>query len=393
MMGYIGDTHGRKKALEISIFLMAFPTFCMGCLPTYDQVGWVAIVLLVIVRMLQGLSVGGQLMSSLVFTLESHAPQKWGLYGSYVMAAANFGTLLGGIIGFTMREFLSPEALQSWGWRVPFLSGIIVSLSGVYLKCYCPEDDPHLYHAAPTHGNPIKMAFARGNLRSLLASAMVPILWSAGFYLTFVWMAIYMTDLIQPPVPKAFAVNSASLLFSVCLLFPVAGHLSDIHGRLKIMTIGGVGMTLLSPVLVMAVGQGNPLGAFLAQSLLGISLSFWGSPMCAWLVESFEPAARLTSVAIGYNLAQAIVGGATPALATVMVNTLGPNSPGFLLTGLAIISLIGLLCVAPREKHHDPAVGGADMDGIVGPGQGRPSSYALPIHQDDEIDIHHRHLT
>jgi MHS family proline/betaine transporter-like MFS transporter len=392
MMGYIGDTYGRKKALEISIFLMAFPTFCMGCLPTYDQVGWVAIILLVIVRMLQGLSVGGQLMSSLVFTLESHERQKWGLYGSYVMAAANFGTLLGGIIGFTMRECLSPEALQSWGWRVPFLSGIFVSLSGVYLKCYCPEDDPHLYHAAPTHGNPIKMAFAKGNRRSLLASAMVPILWSAGFYLTFVWMAIYMTDLIEPPVPKAFAINSASLLLSVCLLFPVAGHLSDKYGRLIIMTIGGVGMTVLSPMLVMVVGQGNPVGAFLAQSLLGISLSFWGSPMCAWLVESFEPAARLTSVAIGYNLAQAIVGGATPALATVMVNTLGPNSPGFLLTGLAIISIIGLLCVAPREGQYDQV---GSKDGVVRPGQCglAVSSYAHPLHQDDEIDIHHREIS
>jgi MHS family proline/betaine transporter-like MFS transporter len=289
-----------------------------------------------------------------------------------------------------MREYLSPEALHSWGWRVPFLSGIIVSFSGVYLKWFCPEDDPHLYHVAPTHGNPIKMAFAEGNRRSLLASAMVPILWSAGFYLTFVWMAIYMTDLIEPPVPKAFAVNSASLLFSVCLLFPVAGHLSDKYGRLIIMTIGGVGMTLLSPILIIAVGQGDPMGAFLAQSLLGISLSFWGSPMCAWLVESFEPAARLTSVAIGYNLAQAFVGGATPALATLMVNTFGPNSPGFLLTGLAIVSIIGLLCVAPREGQDGPV---GDMDGSVGLGQSGPSSYAHPLHQDDEIDIHHREMS
>lgn len=378
IMGFIGDTYGRKKALETSIFLMAFPTFAMGCLPTYNQIGWLAILLLVIVRMLQGLSVGGQLMSSLVFTLEGHPPDKWGLYGSYVMAAANFGTLLGGVIAFTMRDLLSPQQLQIWGWRVPFLSGIIVSLSGVYLKCFCPEDDPHLYHApAGGSSNPIQVAFSKGNRRSLLASAMVPTLWSAGFYITFVWMAIYMTDLIDPPVPNAFAVNSASLLFSVCLLFPVAGHLSDKHGRLKVMTIGGIGMTLLSPVVVMMVGQGNPVGAFLSQSLLGVALSFWGSPMCAWLVESFEPAARLTSVAIGYNVAHAIVGGSSPALATIMVNKLGPNSPGFLLTGIAVIAIIGLRCVAPREKQ----------DALS-----RPPRYAHPAFE-DEIDIHHRDIS
>ena len=89
LLGYVGDVYGRQTALRASILLMAFPTFAMGCLPSYDQAGDVAIVALVFVRLLQGLSVGGQLMSSLVFTLESHPKSQWGLYGSFVMAAAN----------------------------------------------------------------------------------------------------------------------------------------------------------------------------------------------------------------------------------------------------------------------------------------------------------------
>ena len=89
LLGWLGDTVGRKKALVVSIFLMAFPTFAMGCLPGYSQIGNWAVVLLIIVRLLQGLSVGGQLMSSLVFTLENHDPGRWGLFGSFVMAAAN----------------------------------------------------------------------------------------------------------------------------------------------------------------------------------------------------------------------------------------------------------------------------------------------------------------
>ena len=100
VIGYIGDVSGRKKALEISIFLMALATTLMGCLPTYDNVGNLAILLLLVVRMLQGLSVGGQLMSSLVFTLEGHPHNKWGLYGSFVMACANLGTFLGGIVAY-----------------------------------------------------------------------------------------------------------------------------------------------------------------------------------------------------------------------------------------------------------------------------------------------------
>jgi MHS family proline/betaine transporter-like MFS transporter len=345
MLGYIGDVYGRKKALVISIFLMAFPTFAMGCLPTYDQVGGVAIVLLIIVRLLQGLSVGGQLVSSLVFTLENHHPSQWGLYGSYVMAAANLGTLFGALVGSLLRSILTLEQLETWGWRLPFLSGIVVSFSGFYLRNHGEEhghggppsghvaanadanvedhsgegQDAPVVTATPAPVNPIRLAFSKSNRRALIASAMVPMLWSAGFYLSFVWMAIYMDTLIEDPVPHAFAINSLALLISVCLFFPVAGHLSDLYGRRFIMTIGGVGVGLMSPLLVMLIGRGHPAVAIVSQCTIGIALSFWGAPMCAWLVESFDPASRLTSVAIGYNLAQATVGGLTPSLATVYV--------------------------------------------------------------------------
>lgn len=364
LLGYLGDTYGRDKALVWSIFLMAGPTFLMGCLPSYDQVGSIAIVLLIVVRCLQGLSVGGQLVSSLVYTLERQDPSKWGLYGSFVMAAANFGTLLGGLIGMALRTKLSHEQLVAWGWRLPFLSGIIVSFSGCYLRSH--GESHHVVESAaegvsrtgpngtseepPPRVNPLREAFKKGNRRSLAAAAMVPMLWAAGFYMSFVWMAIYMADLLDDPVPHAFAVNSGALLLSVCILFPIAGILSDRFGRKRIMVIGGVGMAVLSPILIIVIGKGDPLLAFCAQSLMGISLSFWGSPMCAWLVEAFSPEARLTSVAIGYNVAQAFAGGLTPALATLMVDDVGVNSPGLILTILAATSLTGLLVVAPESS-------------------------------------------
>lgn len=382
LLGYLGDVYGREKALRVSIFLMAFPTFAMGCLPTYNQVGAVSIVLLIVIRILQGLSVGGQLMSSLVFTLEGHPEVHWGVYGSFVMAAANFGTLLGNIVATILESSLTPEQLQSWGWRIPFWSGILVSLSGFYLRSSeghhhgqqhhqyqgtteAPPSAPSGEHQNddecdeqevavpvtpannPTTSNPIRLALSRGNRRSLLAASMVPCLWSAGFYFSFVWMATYMQDLLVPPVPHSFTINAMSLLLSVCMFFPVAGKLSDEIGRHPVMTIGALGLGMIGPILFWFIRQGNPLHALIAQCMLGVFLSFWGAPMCAWLVEAFEPAARLTSVAIGYNIAQATAGGLAPMVATVLTDDVSRQAPGYILTFLAVISLAGLHIVAP----------------------------------------------
>ena len=173
-------------------------------------------------------------------------------------------------------------------------------------------------------------------------------------------MAVYMADLIETPVPNSFAINSASLGFSVCLLFPLAGWLSDWFGRKRIMALGGLLIGSLSPLMIALIGSGNALSAFLAQSFLGICLSLWGAPMMAWLAESFEPAARLTSVAIGYNVAQALGGGMSPAIATELVDKLGTKTPGFYITTMASVSLLGLCCVAPKLPVHFTALQGED---------------------------------
>ena len=421
VIGYIGDTQGRKKALEISIFLMALATTLMGCLPTYQQIGNSAILLLLLVRMIQGLSVGGQLMSSLVFTLEGKPTNRWGLYGSFVMAGANVGTLLGGCIAYFLRWKLTEDQLMTWGWRIPFLSGILISFCGIYLKYVCTEDediaghdfvtsnddsnnvdssgaaaatttkideddDGHIVisntrestelddpleleiHRLPS--NPLRLAFSQENRRSLLASAMVPLVWSGGFYISFVWLAIYMQDLIDPPVPAAFGVNSCSLLL-LGIWFPLAGALSDKIGRRRVMTAGGIFFLVCGPILLLLIGYFGSRSAWIAfgaQTGLSLSLAMWGAPMCAWLVESFEPQARLTSVSIGYNVAQALGGGFSPFVATLLVDEVGIGAPGILLMTLATLSLIGLWCVAPsRHKYNlqpqeDSNNGGTVMD-------------------------------
>ena len=315
-------------------------------------------------------------------------------------------------MAFVLQNSMTEKQLGSYGWRIPFWSGILVSISGFYLKG-ADDDDFHVRHGTiatsasavprstdehhmtveeesdsenydeaistaedenanhdavmevPVGGkqmtvatttsissssSPLRLAFAKENRRSLAASAMVPMLWAAGFYLSFVWMATYMKELSDHPVKNSFGVNAFSLLLSVCVFFPVAGLISDYCNRVHLMTAGAIGMGVLSPIVVRIIGLGHPWGAFAAQMVLGIALSFWGAPMCAWLVESFDPNIRLTSVAIGYNIAQGTAGGMSPALATLLTDHVGVHSPGWILTVLAIISWTGLRVVAPPRK-------------------------------------------
>ena len=392
MLGYIGDKYGRKRALELSIFLMAFPTFTMGCLPGYDSVGWVSILLLAITRMLQGMSVGGQLMSSAVFTVEAAPRHKWGQAGSYVMASANFGTLLGGLVAYALRESLTEEQLKSWGWRVPFWSGIIVAVFGIYIKYYVEEEShlssaseispsesesaptaqstggdlpqdssldvvearkalPPLPASAPNNNrrasgdnkfNPIHDALFVNGINTLCC-ALVPMLWCCGFYLGFVWLAVFMVDLVDPPIENGFFINSWSLLIGVCLTFPVGGILSDMYGLKRVMTIGGLGLMLWAPIAIYVISAGgNSWGSFFAQVSMGLIMSLYGSPMLTLMMESFPPESRLTSISIGYNISQALIGGMTPSVATLLVDKVGLASPGFYLSIICWLSLIGL---------------------------------------------------
>lgn len=129
------------------------------------------------------------------------------------------------------------------------------------------------------------------------------------------------------------------------------------------MGVGGVLLVVFSPILIMVISRGTMASAFFGQFVMGISLCLWGAPMMAWLAESFEPAARLTSVSIGYNIAQALGGGMAPAIATELVDKAGPTSPGYYLTIVATIALVGLWCVAPRSPVHFSVLNGED-DGI-----------------------------
>ena len=301
-----------------------------------------------IVRLLQGISVGGQLTSSMVFTLEHQPRERWGLFGSLVMTVATFGCLLGSFVGYLMREMLTEEQLQTWGWRLPFLSGILLSMCGFYLRDHA--DEAHTSgtetDSSKPEKNPLEAAFRSENRQPLLSTALVAACFGAGYYIPYVWMPIFMTDLIDNPVNGAFGINTLSLLITGVILFPIGGMAADKYGSQNLMFAGSVVMILLSPVFVVIISRGDEMPAFWAQTGLGIISILFGAPACAWFVQIFPREIRLTSVSIGYNLGLAVGGGFAPMIATYVTSEFGSHASGYLLSVFGICGLCGL-CLAP----------------------------------------------
>ncbi|GMI42182.1 hypothetical protein TeGR_g1773 [Tetraparma gracilis] len=366
LIGKLGDKVGRKVALETSIFLMAVPTFVMGCLPGYAQIGWWSVVLLTFTRLLQGMSVGGQLMTSAVFQIESEPDRsRWGEVGAWVMATANLGSLLGGVVSSILRNTLTEEQLSSWGWRVPFLSGILVGGSGIYLRKFEEEaeeeDGGGEGEAARREGekadapSPARVAFTKYR-SEMLSIALVTGGWASAFYVGFIWMPIYMAALIEPPVPSAFAVSSTSMFFGVFVFFGAAGHLSDVYGRRPIMMAGSLGIALYSPIhLYLVSSTSSAVLSLFSNTLFGLILSCLGGPCNAFFVELVPREVRLTTLALGYNLAQPIAGGMSPAFATLLFDEGGPVMPCLVVVVFGMLSFVGVWIAEPSKEDVEKA--------------------------------------
>eukprot|EP01082_Thalassiosira_pseudonana_P011175 g10521.t1 g10521 contig4:2038438-2039984(+) len=302
-----------------------------------------------------------QLPASLIYTVEMRPKQKWGFYGSLVMMAANVGTLLGNFVGALLRTVLTDEQLHSWGWRIPFWSGLLIALVAAYLRLHGEEHHPNegeydnngeSEHSQPKH--PLREAVQRDNWTALCSATLTPMLWGAGFYVSFVWMAIFMQDIMDPPIENAFWINSMTLLFGVTLPLPLMGWISDYFGRVRTMVIGALGLGALGPIMLMIISHGRPVQAFFAQWTIGLLLSIFGGPISAWLVEKFPSKVRATSAALGYDLAHCTASAFSPLVATVLAQKVSPVAPGVIYPFFAILALVGM--VMSIQTHQDGSV-------------------------------------
>lgn len=337
IFGHIGDRIGRKAALTVSVLAMAIPTFLIGVLPGHATIGVAAAVLLVALRMIQGVSVGGEYTTSVVFLVETAQPHRRGLAGSWSTVGATLGTLLGSAVGAVLTSVLSSDAVESWGWRVPFVLGLVVGLVGLYVREHIPEPATSARNE-PASRTPVWEAF-REHSRTMLKISGLNVLNAVGFYTAFVFVVTYMQKVSRLSAERALDINTLNMIVLVVVL-PLAGAMSDRLGRKPLLLAASLAALVLAWPLFWLIAHPVPMLAALGQLGFAIIVGTYCGVIPVTMVEAFPARVRCSAVSIGYNLCLGIVGGTSPLVATWLIErTHDDLSPAFYVMAAAAISL------------------------------------------------------
>jgi MHS family proline/betaine transporter-like MFS transporter len=339
VIGAYADRAGRKAALTLSIVLMMIGTLLIAIMPTYAAIGVLAPVGIVIARMVQGFSAGGEFGSATAFLAE-HAPQRRGFFSSWQVASQGLTTLLAAGFGALLTGNLSAEAMASWGWRIPFFFGLLIGPVAYYIRRRLDET-PEFLDIEPTQ-SPLRDTFASQKERLLLAIGVV-VMATVATYLVL-YMPTYAVKQLGLPSSAAF---SAVLLTGVVQLIvaPIVGHWSDTHGRIKPMLAAAVALLILVYPMFRYLDANPTFGSLMVfQIVLGLLMTTYFGALPALLTELFPVQVRTTGLSLGYNIAATVFGGFAPFIITWLIGATGNKlAPSFYLIFAAVISIAALL--------------------------------------------------
>ncbi|MGB8285338.1 MAG: MFS transporter [Candidatus Aquirickettsiella gammari] len=344
IFGHLGDTQGRKKALSLSILLMAIATCGIGLLPDYQTAGISAPLLLLIFRLLQGIAVGGEAFGSACFIIESIPAQQIGFFSSLIWASSVVGLLLGSLIVFILLACFQGHALYSLAWRLPFLLAAMSGLTAYYIRTKTKETPAFqcLQSECLIEKFPIKTIFlAHKTLISQLIALYV--LSALITYLIFIFMPVYLADILGHSRVYVNGINTIMLVLLIVLdIF--FGGLSDKVGRKPLMLIAASGFMCLSYPLYWIIAQGGFIELIMAQLIFtGLAASFQG-PLMALTLDLIPVTIRYTVGSLSYNLAYSLFGGTAPLVVVYLITkTKHITMPGLYLAVSAIGAVLILV--------------------------------------------------
>jgi MFS family permease len=378
IFSHIGDRIGRKRTLVITLTIMGVATVAIGLMPTYAQIGMLAPILLTVLRLLQGLALGGEYGGAATYVAEHVPDQRRGFYTSFIQTTATAGFFISMLVIGTSRTLFGEKDFGDYGWRVPFLLSFILLVVSLYMRVKMNESPlfAKLKREGKTSRNPLIESFAnKRNLRYVVialfgATAGQGVVWYTGqFYaLTFLQAGLKL------PWQTAYLAVAVALAITTPL-FIVFGHLSDRIGRKKIMLLGcALGALTYVPLFMALKYFGNPAGLPVADpanvnlvgliavlSIMMVYVCMVYGPIAAFLVELFPTQIRYTSMSLPYHIGNGWFGGFLPLIATAVTTsvwakeTLGPNA---IYGGLAypifvcvLTVIVGSLYIRETKDH------------------------------------------
>lgn len=342
--GSLGDRIGRQKVLANVILLTSGATFVMGLLPTWQQVGLLAPVLLVITRLVQGFAAGGETSGATTYLAE-FAPQR--RRGYFTCWIDNFGFMAfvaGSGLVFLLTASLGETAMNEWGWRIPFLIAGPLGVVGLYLRTRL-EDSPEFtaaVRAGKTAQAPLRTAVTSA-WRALLFCVGFVVIKAVGHWTLQTFMPGYLSTELHFSKLDSYAITTLGL-FAIAVMVPFMGYLSDRFGRKPLMLAGCGGFILFTWPAMMVMAQGDMLSAMLAMLVLGAFIAAFDGACSAAMAELFPTGVRYGGMSIAYNFAVAFFGGITPWFSAYLITATGnPFSPAFYVMGAALITFLTVM--------------------------------------------------
>jgi MHS family proline/betaine transporter-like MFS transporter len=340
VLGHFGDRFGRRGVLAFSVITMALATFAIGVLPSYAAIGIAAPILLLLCRLVQGFSAGGEYMGAASFAVE-HAPAgRRGGYAGVLAASVIVGFVVAALTIMALTAAIGSDALRDWGWRLPFLVALPLGLAGLYIRRRVAESPEFraLQADAAIERAPLVEAF-RTQRWPMAELAVISLPLVVGIYFLLTYAPSYLVSGTGMAMQTALLSNAAVLVVTVAGIV-VAGRATDRFGKWPVMRAGTVGFVVLTPLAFMAMSVSGLAGAIVGQLVLAVPVALACGAFFVVLVEAFPARLRFSAGSTAYSIAQAVFGGTAPFVGTWLFGLTGSGlAPAWYLAALAVASL------------------------------------------------------
>ncbi|WP_431868833.1 MFS transporter [Nocardiopsis eucommiae] len=349
LFGHYGDRLGRKSALVITLLMMGVATFSVGLLPTYEQVGFLAPLLLVVLRFVQGIAVGGEWGGAVLMAVE-HAPEnRKTFYGAFAQLGNPAGALLA-TGSFGLIAAWDTEILYDWGWRLPFLASILLVAVGLVIR-FKVEESPVFDAVQDEQPKGLPLGYAlRTSWRTLLLGVGVLPVAVGGYYIVTTFLQAY--GVTEVGISEQVILTGLSIAAFVELVVTLGvSWLGDRYGTARVVTIGLVGVGVLALPQFLILETGSTLLIVLMLCVMRVAMATVYGPIARVLAQMYPPQARYTSISIAYQTAGAIFGGLAPLACTALFAATGSILS---VVGLLIaMVLLSIVCLARAPRYRD----------------------------------------